>query len=87
MWGAIIVMYHADSKNATNEQMAMCGDAHGTEIMRLAWESHFPFADLMQFMKCFVDRESLHRMSTNTGMDYKKVSVDWASFCRELAVE
>ena len=49
--------------------------------------SHFPFADLMQFMKCFVDGESLHRMSTNTGMDYKKVSVDWASFCRELAVE
>ena len=41
----------------------------------------------MQFMKSFIDGESLHRMATNTGMDYRKVSVDWASFCRAIAVE
>ena len=49
--------------------------------------SHFLIANIMQFIKSFVDGESLHRMASDSGMDYKKSSVDWASFCREIAME
>ena len=50
--------------------------------------SHFPIADIMQFIKSAVDGESLHMMAMDSGMDYKKKSsVDWASFCREIAME
>ena len=47
--------------------------------------SHFPFAELMQFIKSFVDVVSAPHVHQH-GMDYN-VSVDWASFCREVAVE
>ena len=41
----------------------------------------------MQFIKSFVDGESLQGMASDSGMDYRKSSVDWASFCREIAME
>ena len=80
------MMSLADYRNVTREQMGLCGDVPKIAIMKSESgnthfnRSQFPIADLMQFMKSFIDGESLHRMASNTGMDYTKVSVDWGEF-------
>ena len=33
--------------------------------------SHFPTPDIMQFVKSFIDGDSLHVMAYNSGMDHK----------------
>ena len=60
---------------------------HDTGMRKFSFfdRSHFPFADLMQFIKSLVDGVFAPHVDQH-GMDCK-ASVDWASFCRELAVE
>ena len=59
------MMYRAASKNAkkrTDGYVWRCTRNRNHEIglrkFSFFERSHFPFADLMQFMKCFVDGES-----------------------------
>ena len=46
--------------------------------------SKFPIQDIMQFLLSFLERNTLLRSAIKSGMDYKKTSVDWASYCREI---
>ncbi len=46
--------------------------------------SHFSFQDILQFIKCFLDNNTLLPSSKFSGFDYKKTSVDWANFIRDL---
>lgn len=49
--------------------------------------SKIPIRDLLHFMYSFVNGDSLHRCSQNSGIDYKKTAVDWAKSCRQVCVE
>ena len=46
--------------------------------------SHFNFADIFQFIKCFLDGLTLRKSATFSGRDYKGTAVDWANFVRDL---
>ncbi len=47
-------------------------------------KSHFSFQDILQFIKCFLDNNTLFTLSKFSGLDYKKTSVVWANFIRDL---
>ncbi len=46
--------------------------------------SHFDFADIFQFIKCFLDGLTLKKCARFSGLDYKRTAVDWANFVRDL---
>ncbi len=46
--------------------------------------SHFPIEDIVQFVKCFLDGNTLLACAKFSGVDYKKTSVEWANLVREL---
>ena len=41
----------------------------------------------MLLVKCFIDGLSLYKSAEMAGIDYKRCSLDWASFFREPFVE
>eukprot|EP00057_Strongylocentrotus_purpuratus_P022140 XP_011676614.1 PREDICTED: uncharacterized protein LOC105444288 [Strongylocentrotus purpuratus] len=46
--------------------------------------SHFVIQDLLEFIRTFLLGGSLKGCSVQAGMDYKKTSVDWANYTRDL---
>ncbi|XP_041485936.1 uncharacterized protein LOC121432146 [Lytechinus variegatus] len=46
--------------------------------------SHFVLQDLLEFLRTFLLGGSLKGCSVQAGMDYKKTSVDWANYTRDL---
>ena len=42
------------------------------------------FQDILEFMRTFIEGQSLLRCSQYSGLSYKNTSVDWANFIRDL---
>ena len=46
--------------------------------------SHFDVQEILAFIREWLLKSSLHRCAVASGMDYKKTSVDWANFMRDM---
>ena len=46
--------------------------------------SHFDVQEILAFIWEWLLKSSLHRCAVASGMDYKKTSVDWVNFMRDM---
>ncbi len=47
-------------------------------------KSHFKFPDILIFIKNFLDGQTLYKCAQFSGLDYKRTSIYWANFIRDL---